>query len=119
VTLAPASWLLVCTLTAGWEKLFHADPAIGFLSHTRKFADAVVAGRVLAPASSMSQMRQIVLNDRVDATLCAIFMAVVVATVLFGIGAVSRAVKSPVATTIEIDTQGGGSPCVKSGMSHA
>jgi carbon starvation protein len=119
VTLAPASWLLVCTLTAGWEKLFHADPAIGFLSHARKFADAVVAGRVLAPASSMSQMRQIVLNDRVDATLCAIFMAVVVATVLFGIGAVSRAVKSPVATTIEIDTQGGGSPCVKSGMSHA
>ncbi|OPG74597.1 carbon starvation protein A, partial [Pseudomonas ogarae] len=32
VTLLPASWLLICTTTAGLIKLFDANPAIGFLA---------------------------------------------------------------------------------------
>ena len=32
VTAAPAAWLAICTLTAGWEKIFDSAPAIGFLS---------------------------------------------------------------------------------------
>ena len=43
ITGAPTVWLLVCTLTAGWQKLFHESPAIGFLAHARKFADAAAA----------------------------------------------------------------------------
>ena len=107
ITGAPTVWLLVCTLTAGWQKLFHPNPAIGFLSHAAKFADAAGAGQVLAPAKSMAQMNQIVMNDRIDATMCAIFMTVVVvATAGFGVAAILKAVRSPVRTAREFGLDG-------------
>ena len=102
VTGIPTAWLLVCTLTAGWEKLFHPSPAIGFLAHAQKFDDAAAAGNLLAPAISMAEMNRIVMNDRIDAVLCALFMIVVVATAVFGIAAILRARKSPNSTTREI-----------------
>ena len=77
VALAPAAALLTVTLSAGWQKLFHANDRIGFLAHADKFARAAANGEVLPPAKSLDQMQQVILNDRIDATLCALFMAVV------------------------------------------
>ena len=108
ITGVPTLWLLVCTLTAGWEKLFHPNPGIGFLAHAHKFADAAAAGQVLAPANGMAQMNQIIMNDRIDATLCAIFMAVVVATAMFGIAAILKALRNPVRTAREFGLDGEG-----------
>ncbi|MDQ2137993.1 carbon starvation CstA family protein [Alcaligenaceae bacterium C4P045] len=84
VTIAPTLWLLVCTLTAGWQKLFHDDPRVSFLTHARNYQAAIAEGRVLAPAKSLDQMSRVVFNDYVNAGLCAIFMAVVVSIVFFG-----------------------------------
>jgi len=106
ITGAPTVWLLVCTLTAGWQKLFHENPAIGFLAHARKFADAAAAGQVLAPAKDMAQMNQIIMNDRIDATLCAIFMSVVVATAIFGVRSILKALKNPITTAREFGLEG-------------
>jgi carbon starvation protein len=52
VTIVPATWLVLCTLTAGLEKIFSSNPSVGFLTHARKFGDALAAGQVLAPAKS-------------------------------------------------------------------
>jgi carbon starvation protein len=87
IPLLPAAWLVICTLTAGWEKVFSNDPKISFVAHARQFAAAVDSGKLLSPAKSLEEMQRIITNDYVDATLCALFMMLVVATVAFGIRA--------------------------------
>ncbi|HJV32277.1 MAG TPA: carbon starvation CstA family protein [Bacillales bacterium] len=77
VTLVPTTWLLIVTMTAGWQKLFHDNPKIGFLAHSKIFKKAYDNGEVLAPATSAAQMKQVLINDYVDATLNGIFMVVV------------------------------------------
>ena len=89
VALVPAGWLAVCTLTAGWEKVFSPAPAIGFLAHAHKFAAALAGGRMLAPAKSLADMRQVLANDYVDCALVSLFMGVVV--LMLGAGGVSMA----------------------------
>jgi carbon starvation protein len=91
VAMVPCAWLLVCTLTAGFEKLLHPDPKIGFLAQARKYADAVAQGQVLAPAKNAAMMHQIVVNARVNAALCALLIAVVIAMVGFGVASIRRA----------------------------
>ena len=85
VTILPAAWLIVCTLTAGLQKIFHPDPAIGFLSHANRFSSALAQGQVLAPAQNPSQMSQIIWNDRIDAALAALFVLVVVSILYYGV----------------------------------
>ncbi|MDM8354657.1 carbon starvation CstA family protein [Pandoraea communis] len=85
VTILPTLWLLACTLTAGWQKMFDPDPKVGFLAHAGKYQAALADGKLLAPAKSVAQMQQIVFNDYVDATLAGVFMFVVVAVAVFGL----------------------------------
>ncbi len=103
VTILPTAWLLVCTLTAGWQKLFHADPAIGFLAHAQRFGSALAAGQVVAPAKSLAEMQRIVFNDYVDAALCGAFIAVVVAMAVFGVIWTWRAWSTPSVTAREVE----------------
>jgi carbon starvation protein len=94
VTMVPLSWLLVCTLTAGWQKMFHPDARIGFLAHASRYTDALGRGEVLAPAKSLAQMRQVVFNDYVNAGLCALFVGVVLAMVFYAAAAIADARRS-------------------------
>jgi carbon starvation protein len=102
VTLLPLTWLLICTLTAGWQKMFHPDPKIGFLAHATRYGDALARGEILAPAKSVGQMRQVIFNDYVNASLCALFMVVVAAIVFYGVKAVAEARRSDMPTTREV-----------------
>ena len=85
VTIVPTIWLLICTLTAGWQKVFSANPKVGFLAHADGYRTALEQGKLLAPAKSIDQMRQIIFNDYVDASLAFLFMFVVVSVLFFGI----------------------------------
>jgi carbon starvation protein CstA len=102
VTILPATWLCVCTLTAGLMKVFSPDPKLGFLAHANRYAASLDAGQVLAPAKSLGEMRQIVFNDRIDAALCLVFVAVVISIVAFGVRACIAAYRAPGWTAREI-----------------
>jgi carbon starvation protein len=102
VTLVPVSWLLACTLTASWQKMFHSDWRIGFLAHAEKYSKALAQGETLAPAKSIAQMRQVIFNDYVNASLCALFASVVLAVVVYGVRAIADARRAAVPTAREI-----------------
>ena len=106
VTILPTVWLLVCTLTAGLQKILSDNPKIGFLAHARKFEDALASGQVLAPAKTLSEMQRVINNDYVDTTLAGLFVAVVVAMAIFGVIALVRALGSPSVTSAEIGEAG-------------
>jgi len=67
VTVLPLVWLTSATLTAGWQKVFSPDPALGFLAHAASLANSTNPGAA-----------RMIFNDRVDAALAAFFMAIVV-----------------------------------------
>jgi carbon starvation protein len=95
VTIAPAIWVATCTLTAGWQKIFNDNPAIGFLSHAKKFGNALEAGEVLAPAKSIGDMSRIVFNDYINATMSALLIALVVVMAGFALAGILRALGNP------------------------
>ncbi|MBS0270019.1 MAG: carbon starvation protein A [Proteobacteria bacterium] len=95
VTLAPATWVAICTLTAGWQKIFSDNPAIGFASHAAKFSNALASGQIIAPAKSLEDMHRIVFNDYLNATLTGLLIALVVAMAGFGAASVMKALANP------------------------
>jgi carbon starvation protein CstA len=97
----PTAWLLICTMTAGWQKLFHPDPKIGFLANAEKFGAALAKGEVLAPAKSLKDMERIVFNNQLDAALCVLFMTVVMLMLFFAIRAALAARRSATSTAQE------------------
>ncbi len=105
VTVIPTVWLLICTLSAGWLKLFSADPKVGFLAHASKFAAAAQNGEVLAPAKSMAEMQRIIFNDRIDAALVGLFLAVVLSILFFTIRTCLAARRVAAPTAHEIPAQ--------------
>jgi carbon starvation protein len=107
VTLVPTAWLLVTTLTAGVQKIFHPDPAIGFLALASKFSDAAAQGRVLAPAKSLGEMQRVAFNNYLDAAVCAFFVLLVVAMCFFAAKVCLQALRQARPTANEIPPMAG------------
>ena len=78
VTILPLTWLAAVTLTAGWQKIFSADPKLGFLSHARLVTDTVATGALPAGVQTLTDARRLILNDRIDALVAAFFLLSVI-----------------------------------------
>src|SRR5690606_32331336 len=91
-TFLPLVWLLVVTLTAGYQKMFSPDPRIGFLSLARNLqeqrptleqalATARAAGEPAALEAAEKALRNnqiLVFNQYLDAAVAGVFIALVV-----------------------------------------
>ncbi len=66
VTAAPLAWIVTVTMTAGWQKVFSADPRLGFLAH----------GASLVGSTNPAAAR-LIFNDRLNTLVALLFMTVV------------------------------------------
>jgi carbon starvation protein len=107
VTLLPTAWLLVTTLTAGVQKIFHSDPRIGFISLAGKFSDAAAKGTLLAPAKSIEEMRRVAFNNYLDAVVCGLFVLLVIAMCIATVRVCMSALKQARPTAQEIPPAAG------------
>ena len=97
-TLLPLAWLLAVTMTAGWQKIFSPDPAIGFLAQAEKLAAGVAAGSV--PAAKLGEVRVQIFNLRLDAVVCGLFMSLVALIVCEASRAWLRVGRGPAPATV-------------------
>ena len=80
-TLLPLAWLLAVTMTAGWMKIFSADPRLGFLQAAADLkAKLAVAGG--APAAQVTAWQHQLFNNQVNAAVTATFLVLVAVIVL-------------------------------------
>ena len=78
VTILPLTWLATVTLTAGVEKIFSADPKLGFLSHARMVGDRLAIGALPNGVQTLTEAKRLILNDRIDAAVAAFFLLSVI-----------------------------------------
>jgi carbon starvation protein len=101
VTILPTIWLFITSMTAGWQKIFHEKPSIGFLAQANKFRRGVDEGVILAPAKTVADMQTIVFSNQINAALCGFFMLVAVTMLIAAVFVIRRALRSNVPTTHE------------------
>ena len=72
VTIIPLIWLMTVTMTAGWQKLFHESPKIGFLAQAKSLDEklpglqqAVEAAKTLGEATTIEAAAKALKTNRV------------------------------------------------------
>jgi len=65
----------VVTFSAGWQKMFAPQPALGFLAQANQLEAALNAGKVTGAA--VAQTEALIFNARLDAGITAVFMLLV------------------------------------------
>ncbi|WP_326762138.1 carbon starvation CstA family protein [Streptomyces phaeochromogenes] len=96
VTGVPLAWVVAITFTAGWQKIFSADPRVGFFAQRERYADGIDAGHVLPPAKTLDDMHTVVTNSTVDGVLIALFLLLVTVVIVNAAVVCVRALRSPV-----------------------
>ena len=94
VSIVPTAWLLICTISAGFIKLFDANPAVGFLAQANRYRASIQAGELIAPSKDMGGMHQIMINNYVNAGLTALFLLVVISVLFYSVAAILKARRS-------------------------
>jgi carbon starvation protein len=74
VTAAPMAALAVITTVASYQKLFSADPRVGFLAGADSLAEKLAAGKLVGPMAEAAP--KLIFNQRLDAALTVFFVIV-------------------------------------------
>jgi carbon starvation protein len=80
VTLIPMVWLVLATQTAGYQKMFHPQPRIGFLAEADRLSGLLAGGQIAA--GQVAATERLIFNNRLDAAVTGLFAALVLLIVL-------------------------------------
>ncbi len=80
VTLLPMAWLVTITMTASYQKIFDANPRIGFLAYARTLATQIAAGKI--PAEKIAETQRLIFNQRLDAAVTGVLAAMILVLIL-------------------------------------
>jgi carbon starvation protein len=94
----PLLWDLVVTLTASWQKIFSADPKLGYWKQHSVCQTAREAGKLCLTAKTPADVDKIIRNTFIQGSLSIVFAVLVIVVFLAGVVVALRAIR------------GGGSP---------
>jgi carbon starvation protein len=80
VTLLPMAWLVIITMTASYQKIFDANPRIGFLAYARALAAQIAAGTI--PTEKIAETHRLIFNQRLDAVVTGALAAMILALIV-------------------------------------
>jgi carbon starvation protein len=80
VTLLPMAWLVTITMTASYQKIFDANPRIGFLAYAKVLAVQIAAGKI--PAEQIAETHRLIFNQRLDAAVTGVLAAMILVLIV-------------------------------------
>ncbi|MCW2650046.1 MAG: carbon starvation protein CstA [Mycobacterium sp.] len=90
----PLLWDLTVTLTASWQKIFSADPKVGYWAQHRQYQQAKDAGKaVFGSAKNAHQIDAVIRNTFIQGTLSIVFAVLVVIVFLTGLVAALKVIR--------------------------
>ncbi len=84
VTLLPMAWLVVITMTASYQKIFHSNPRIGFLAYANALAAQIAAGKI--PTEKIAETQRLIFNQRLDAAVTAVLASMILVLIVEALG---------------------------------
>ena len=92
----PLLWDLVVTLTASWQKIFSADPAVGYWTQHFQYVAARNAGKTsFGSAKNAHQLDDVIRNTAIQGSLSILFAVVVVTVLIAGVIVALGAIRGP------------------------
>ena len=104
VSIVPATWLVICTMSAGWLKAFSSDPAVSFFAKANQLQTLLSSGNFKPNAVFKSQeaVERVIFNNQLDGVLILFFMVVVISMIYFTVKECLKALQSDKPTAIEV-----------------
>jgi len=98
----PLLWDLTVTMTASWQKIFSADPKVGYWAQRTQYVNARDAGETaFGAAKDPGQIDNVIYNTFVQGTLSIIFAVLVVIVFTAGVIMALKAIRAGGATVSE------------------
>ena len=90
----PLLWDLIVTMTASWQKIFSADPKVGYWAQRAQYVDAKEAGKTaFGAAKDAGQIDNVIYNTFIQGSLSIIFAVLVVIVFVAGLVAALQAIR--------------------------
>ena len=97
----PLVFDLVVTMTASWQKIFSADPKVGYWKLHSNCQAALDAGKPCSTAKTPDEVEQVIFNTFVQGTLSIVFAVLVLIVAVVGFLVCIKAIRSGGASTTE------------------